>query len=164
VRRQIVPVSHTLLPGAMSLVERTLAGGPYLEGSLDSLRAASTAPSADGRALASIDGERMDGPVAGVLVFGFFGGASGAGRLLFTVVDSAARRGGVGHALVEAAIGLLRDDGARFVLAELPDDPGALPGARPFLESLGFRQESRIEHFYRDGIALSFMRRELDTR
>jgi ribosomal protein S18 acetylase RimI-like enzyme len=161
----ILPVSHSLLPHATLLVARVLNDTPYLEGALDSLRSAVSAPGPDCRALASIESDDAGADyVVGVLVFGFFGGASGAGRLQFTVIDSSARRSRVGHALVEEAIGWLQAEGARFVLAELPDDPRALSGAREFLESLGFRQESRIEHFYRDGIALSFMRRELDAR
>jgi ribosomal protein S18 acetylase RimI-like enzyme len=99
--------------------------------------------------------------IAGVIVFGIFGGTSGAGRLHFVVVESGARRAGVARALVEAALDALRTDGARFVLAELPDDPHALPDARTFLLALGFVQESRVEDFYRDGVALSFLRREL---
>jgi ribosomal protein S18 acetylase RimI-like enzyme len=158
-RRTIVPVTRSLLASATQLIERVLDGTPYLDGSLDALRAAVSAPGADASALASVAGDRMEG----VVVFGFFGGASGAGRLQLTVIESTARRARVGHALAEEAIAALRADGARFVLAELPDDPRALSGAREFLESLGFRQESRIEHFYRDGIALSFMRRELDA-
>jgi ribosomal protein S18 acetylase RimI-like enzyme len=154
----IVPVSPSLLPVASGVVERALQGTRYLSGALDALGSAMAIPTADARALASMRDERVDG----VIVFGFFGGASGAGRLQLTAVDAAARREGVGASLVRAALGALRADGARFVLAELPDDSHTLSGAREFLESLGFRQESRVEHFYRDGLALSFMRLELD--
>lgn len=141
----------------MQLVERVLDDTPYLDGALDALRSAVGAPGADGRALASVAGEQVEG----VIVFGFFGGADGAGRLQLTVVEEWSRRTRAGRALVEHAIALLGREGARFVLAELPEDPRALPGARAFLESLQFAQESRVENFYRDGIALSFMRREL---
>jgi len=160
VRREIVPVSRSLLAHAVLLVERALTGTPYLDGALDVLRTAVSAPNADSRALASIREERLEG----VIAFGFFGGANGAGRVQLAVTDAWARRTHVGTALMDEAITLLRADGARFVLAELPDDPRALPGARAFLESSSFREESRVESFYRDGIALSFMRRELEAR
>jgi GNAT superfamily N-acetyltransferase len=164
VRREIVPVSRSLLPHALRLVERALKDTPYLDGALDALRSAVSAPGADGRAdgraLASMREEQLEG----VIVFGFFGGANGAGRVQLAVTDEWARRTHAGGALMDEAIMLLRADGARFVLAELPDDPRALPGARAFLESSSFRQESRVESFYRDGVALSFMRRELDAR
>ena len=62
---------------------------------------------------------------------------------------------------MSAAIASLEDRDARFMLAELPDDPRELGGSRDFLEALGFHEESRVDDFYRDGIALAFMRREL---
>jgi hypothetical protein len=160
VRRAIVPVSRALLPRAVLLVERALTDTPYLDGALDALRSAVSAPGADGRALASMRSERLEG----VIVFGFFGGANGAGRVQLAVTDDWARRTHAGTALLDEAITLLRADAARFVLAELPDDPRALPGARELLESSSFREESRVEDFYRVGVALSFMRRELGAR
>jgi ribosomal protein S18 acetylase RimI-like enzyme len=104
-----------------------------------------------------MSGDDMDG----VIVYGIFGGTSGAGRLHFVVVESRARRGGVARSLVDAAIESLTAWRARFVLAELPDDARELTGSRSFLEALGFAEESRVDDFYRDGIALAFMRREL---
>ena len=157
-RRLIVPVSPSLLDDASAVVGRTLHDTRYLAGALDALRSAVSAPSTDGRALASMSGSDIEG----IIVFGIFGGTSGAGRLHFVVVEHRARRAGAARALVDAAIGALRVNGARFVLAELPDDPHALPDARDFLHALGFTQESRVEDFYRDGVALSFLRRELD--
>lgn len=156
-RRLIVPVSPELLSDTLRVVERALGGTRYLASALDALRSTVVSPSADARAFASLLGERVDG----VIVFGFFGGASGAGRLQLVVLERDARRAGVGAAMVRAALAALRRDGARFVLAELPDDPHELPGARAFLESCGFAEESRIEDFYRDGLALSFLRMEL---
>lgn len=156
-RREIVSVTRLLLPRATQLVERALDGTPYLDGALDALRLAVRAPGGDGRALACVISERIEG----VIVFGFFGGADGAGRLQLTVIEESSRRTRAGRTLAVHAIALLGREGARFVLAELPEDPGALPGARAFLESLSFTQESRVENFYREGIALSFMRRDL---
>jgi ribosomal protein S18 acetylase RimI-like enzyme len=146
------------MPVASRVVERALAGTRYLAGTLDALRSATISPGADARALASMLGEHL----VGVIVFGFFGGASGAGRLQIVAVEGDARRVGVGAAMVREALAALREDGARFVLAELPADSHALPGAREFLESFGFREESRVDDFYRDGLALSFMRLELE--
>jgi ribosomal protein S18 acetylase RimI-like enzyme len=157
-RRLIVPVSPSLLDSASAVVERALHDTRYLAGALDALRSAVNAPGMDGRALASMSGDDM----AGVIVYGIFGGTSGAGRLHFVVVERRARRAGAARALIDAALAALRTDNARFVLAELPDDPHELPDARDFLHALGFSQESRVEDFYRDGVALSFLRRELD--
>jgi ribosomal protein S18 acetylase RimI-like enzyme len=156
-RRLIVPVSPELLPNALRVVERALDGTRYLASALDALRSTVGAPSTDARVLAS----QLDAHVDGVIVFGFFGGASGAGRLQLVVVERETRRAGVGAAMVRAALCALREDGARFALVELPDDPRELSGARAFLESCGFAEESRVEDFYRDGLALSFLRLEL---
>jgi ribosomal protein S18 acetylase RimI-like enzyme len=158
-RRLIAPVSPSLLPGALATVERVLRGTHYLDGALDALRSAVRAPGADGRALTSVKGKRVEG----VVVFGIFGGTSGAGRLHFVVVEPGARRMGVARALVDTAIAQLAASDARFVLAELPDDRGALPGASEFLRALEFMEESRVEDFFRDGVALSFMRRGLES-
>ena len=161
-RQLIVPVSPELLADASRIIERGLADTPYLAGAVDALYSAARAPGADARALAAQPDAHTDAAIIGVIVFGFFGGASGAGRLQIVVVEQAARRAGVGAAMVREALVALREDGARFVLAELPDDPHALPGAREFLVSLGFREESRVDDFYRDGIAQAFMRVELE--
>ena len=156
-RRLIAPVSQSMLPRAETLVERTFHATHYLDGALDALRSAVRDPGEEGRALASIAGD----DVQGVIVFGIFGGASGAGRLHLVAVETRARRHGVARALVSAAIELLEESGARFVLAELPDDPRELRDSRDCLEALGFREESRVDDFFRDGVALAFMRREL---
>ncbi|MEO6210165.1 MAG: hypothetical protein ABIQ10_08590 [Gemmatimonadaceae bacterium] len=153
--RTIVTVSAELLPQASPIIERVLRGTPYLDGALDALRSAVESPGADARAV----GTMLHGRLESVIVSGFFGGADGAGRVQLTVIDADVRRMRLGWLLVEDAVSYLEIKGARFVLAELPDDPLALPGAREFLESMSFREESRVENFYRDGIAQLFMRR-----
>jgi len=158
-RRRTVPLSQSLLPGALAIVERVLHDTPYLDGAVDALRSAVSSPGADGRAMASMSGEQIDG----VAVFGIFGGTSGAGRLHFVVVEPGARRTGAARALTEIAIAQLAASDARFVLAELPDDVDALPGGRELLRALGFVEESRIDDYFRDGVALAFMRREIET-
>lgn len=156
----VVPVTRVMLPRAVAIVERALDDTHYLVGALDALRSAVQAPGTDGRALASMSGEDIEG----VIVFGIFGGTKGAGRLHLVAVESRKRREGVARALVNAAIESLAASGARFVLAELPDDPLALAGAREFLAALEFAEESRVDDFYRKDVALAFMRRELVER
>lgn len=156
-RRAIVELDPARLPQAAQLLMRALSLTSYAAQALESLELATRSPGTESRALASGNGDEADG----VIVFGAFAGAIGAGRLHLVVVDDASRREGVGRSLVEAAIARLRGEGARFVLAELPDDPHALPHARVFLAALGFREESRVENFFRDGVALAFMRRDV---
>lgn len=138
---------------------RALGLSSYAAGALESLELAVRAPGAEARAVGALHGETLEG----VAVFGEFAGAVGAARLHLVVVDEGARRSGVGRALVEAAVAHARNEASRFVLAEVPDDARALPGAREFLAALGFREESRVEDFFRDGVALTFVRRDLET-
>ncbi|MBX6333686.1 MAG: GNAT family N-acetyltransferase [Gemmatimonadaceae bacterium] len=72
-----------------------------------------------------------------------------------------ARGQGVGSALVAHAARALRERGARFLLAEVPDDPHVLGDYWALLVACGFFEESRVADFYRDGIALAFLRRAL---
>ena len=156
-RRDIIELDPARLPLASPLVMRALALTPYAPGAIESLELATRSPNDESRALASV----RHGAIDGVVVFGTFAGADRAGRLHLVVVDEGSRREGVGRALVEAAVARLRGEGARFLLAELPDDALALPHAGVFLASLDFREESRVENFFRDGISLAFLRREL---
>ena len=156
-RREIVELDTVRLPPGAQLLMRALALTPYAPNAIASLEVAARSPGAEFRSLASVHRSAIDG----VIVFGTFAGADRAGRLHLVVVDEASRREGVGRSLVEAAVDFLRGESARFLLAELPDDSRALPHAGVFLASLGFREESRVENFFRDGVALAFLRREL---
>ena len=55
-----------------------------MAGALDALQSAVRAPGPEGRALASMTGDDVEG----VIVFGIFGGASGAGRLHLVAVET----------------------------------------------------------------------------
>ena len=46
------------------------------------------------------------------------------------------------------------------VFAEMPDDP-AIGQVRALLASVGFEEEARVPDFYRAGVALTLLRREL---
>ena len=156
-RRTIVELDQERLRSASQLLMRTLGLTSYAGGALESLELAARTPGAETRALGCVRDDVLDG----VIVFGTFAGADGAGRIHFVVVSDASRRAGVGRSLAEAAIERLRGERARFVLVELPDDAHALPGAGAFFGPLGFREESRVENFFRHGVALSFVRRDL---
>jgi ribosomal protein S18 acetylase RimI-like enzyme len=99
--------------------------------------------------------------VVGVVLYGSTAGAEGAGRLSLLVVDPTARRQGVGGALVQAAVAALRRSGHRFVGVEIPDDR-LHEAIHALLVRCGFRIESTVPDYYRDGIALTILRRDLD--
>jgi hypothetical protein len=46
------------------------------------------------------------------------------------------------------------------MIAELPDDP-VMGQVRALLASVGFEEEARVPDFYRDGVGLTLLRRDL---
>lgn len=96
----------------------------------------------------------VDGRLAAVAVYGEYAGAAGAGRLHLVAVGPGHRRGGIGSLLLERLASELGARGARFVLAELPEELPALGDYFAFLRARGFREESRIPDFHREGVAL----------
>lgn len=101
-----------------------------------------------------------DGQVTGVAVFGLVPGAEGAGKMHGMAVAPEAQRRGVARALIEAFVGELARRGARFVLVEFPD-AAELAGGRTLLLQAKFAEESRVPDYFRDGIALVFLRRHI---
>jgi ribosomal protein S18 acetylase RimI-like enzyme len=101
-----------------------------------------------------------DGRLVGVAVFGLVAGAEGAGKMHGMAVAPEAQRHGIARALIEAFVEDLQQRGARFVLVEFPDAP-ELAGGRTLLQHAKFVEESRIKDYFRDGIALVFLRRDL---
>lgn len=101
-----------------------------------------------------------DAKVVGVAVFGLVPGAEGAGKMNGMAVAPEAQRQGVARALIEAFVEALRRRGARFVLVEFPD-AAELSGGRTLLQQAKFTEESRVADYFRAGIALVFLRRNL---
>jgi hypothetical protein len=58
---------------------------------------------------------------------------------------------------MNAVCDAMRQAGAKFLLAEMPDDP-AIGTVLSLLKHHGFREEARVPDFFRDGVALSFLR------
>jgi GNAT superfamily N-acetyltransferase len=134
-----------------------LGGTPYWAAAREVLTAAAQHPSEEQRGLAAERG----GALLGVLVYGVYAGAAGAGRLHLVLVAPNARRAAVGTALLERAAGRLRTEGARFLLAEVPDDAPLLGAYRSFLFARDFFEEARVPDLVREGVALTFLRRPL---
>jgi hypothetical protein len=101
-----------------------------------------------------------DGTIAGLVLFGFVAGTAGAARLHALVVDRSVSADDVGGRLTSAAATAAAGSGARLLLAELPDDPALGPVPSVLLRH-GFREEARVPDFFRDGVALRFLRRDL---
>ena len=141
---------------ARALVEAETGGTPYAESFRESLERAVAGGSEEARALVAVRGRT----VLGIAVFGVVAGAQGAARLHLIVVAPSVRQQGIARQLADAAASELTDRRARFVIGELADDP-VLAAARTLLLSCGFREEARVPDYFRDGIALVFLRRDL---
>lgn len=101
-----------------------------------------------------------DGTVAALALFGAVAGTEGAAKLHVALLSPGVSATDVGARLLDAVAATMRGEGARFLLAELPDDP-AVGRVVELLRGCGFREEGRAPDFYRDGVALVFWRREL---
>jgi|SRR5579862_202756 len=104
--------------------------------------------------------ESDDGRVVGVAVYGEVAGTEGAAKMHGMAVAPESQRHGIARSLIAAFSEDLRQRGARFVLVEFPDAP-ELSGGRSLLEQAKFVEESRLKNYFRDGIAMVFLRREL---
>ena len=138
------------------LARAEVEGTPYAESPLHALERALGGDDDEAWGLVAVRGEEL----VGLVLLGLVAGAQGAGRLHLVVVTASARLGGVGRTLVDRAAEEAAARGARFLLVEIPEDP-MLAAAHELLRRAGFRVESHIPDFIREGIGIAFARREL---
>ena len=141
--------TRTLLMGALGVT-------PYIDRALEVLELAERGHDPEHRALVIA----RDGTVAALALFGRISGSAHGAKLHTAVLAPGLRAEEIGPRLMNAVVDTLRKTGVRFLLAELPDDP-AIGSILTLLRHQGFREEARVPDFYRDGVALSFLRREL---
>ncbi len=108
------------------------------------------------RASAAFESDAM----VGVVVFGAIAGSVSAGRVQLVVVHPAHRRRGIATALVETALESLAADGSRVAFVEISADPIFAAG-KHLLVRCGFQVEATVADYYRDGVHLAILRRDL---
>lgn len=146
---------------ARALLQRAPAGAPWMGPFAEALASAlSSHDETRAAGVVSVVGARGAPQLAGVIVYGSFAGASGAGRLHGVFVDPGLRWRGIGRTLLVTAMADARERGERFVLAEVAGDD-TLAAYRAFLLASGFREEARAADLVRDGVALVLMRADL---
>jgi ribosomal protein S18 acetylase RimI-like enzyme len=138
-----------LLMGALGVT-------PYIDRALEVLEHAERGNDPESRALVIA----RDGTVAGLALFGTVAGTQHAARLYTAVVAPGVSLDDVGGRLMRAVADTMRGTGAQFLIAEMPDDP-AIGSVLALLREHGFREEARVPDFYREGVALAFLRMEL---
>ena len=131
--------------------------GPAVESALtQAVEAADTGVGTESLGLVA----ERDGDIVGLALYGLVSGSEGAGKLHLVVVTASARLQGVATELCDAAAAALAARGARFVIAEVADDPRMAPG-RSLLMHAGFCEDARVADYFADGIALVILRREI---
>lgn len=101
-----------------------------------------------------------DGTVASLALFGPVAGARDAWHLSMVLLTPEVGLRDVGRAIVQGVVDAVSALGARLLVAELPAD-AALGRSLSLLRANGFREEGRVRDYYRDGVALLFLRRDL---
>lgn len=131
---------------------------PYIDRAMEVLQLAERGAGHDDEHRALVI--ERDGTVAALALFGSVAGAMGVQKLHAAVLAPSVSAGDVGQRIVGAVLDGARGEGARIVIAELPDDP-AMGQVRALLASAGFEEEARVPNFYREGVALTLLRRQL---
>jgi len=139
-----------------TLLMGTLGVTPYIDRALEVLALAERGNNSEHRALVIA----RDGTVAGLALFGSIAGTKGGARLHVAVLAPGIEAGDVGDRLMNAVARASRESSARFLLAEMPDDP-ALGKVFALLREHGFREDARVPDFFREGVALTFLRKDL---
>ena len=141
--------TRVLLMGALGVT-------PYIDRALEVLELAERGNDPEHRALVIA----RDGTVAALALFGTIAGTARGARVHTAILAPGIEIEDVGLRLMDAVATAARGSGADFILAEMPDDP-ALGTTLALLRQHGFRDEARVPDFFRDGVALTFLRRAL---
>jgi ribosomal protein S18 acetylase RimI-like enzyme len=147
------PLAPEDAQGTRVLLMGALGVTPYIDRALEVLALAERGHDKEHRALVIA----RDGTVAGLALFGVIAGTAMGARLHTAVLAPGVGSDDVGGRLMNAVCDAMRQAGAKFLLAEMPDDP-AIGTVLSLLKHHGFREEARVPDFFRDGVALSFLR------
>ena len=101
-----------------------------------------------------------DGTAAALAIFGPIAGTRDTWQLRTLLIAPEIALREVGRPLIDAVGDQARRRGGRLLVAEMPADP-VLGRSLTLLRASGFKQDGRIPDFYRDGVALLFLRRDL---
>jgi hypothetical protein len=101
-----------------------------------------------------------DGTVASLAIFGPVAGTSDTWQLRIVLLAPRVETREVGRSMIDGVVESVRRDRGRLLVAELPAD-AVLGQSLTLLRASGFRQEGRIPDFFREGVALLFLRKEL---
>jgi hypothetical protein len=140
---------------ARALVTAALSGTPYLDRVLELLESSERGDPECRVALM----ERHQS-TTGVALYGPVAGARDTWHIMALTLSPGVDPRIAGKSLVNDVVDAVRAASGRLIVAELPADP-VMGNSLTALRASGFRQEGRIPDYFRDGIALLFLRRDL---
>lgn len=141
--------------GVRALVMASLGVTPYVDRVMELVAEAE-------RGVSDVDSlviER-DGTVAALALFGQVAGAEGTWKLHSLLIAERVDPRRVGGPMVAALVARVQRERGRLLVAELPADP-AIGKVLSLLRAMGFKQEGRVPDFFRDDVALLFLRRDM---
>lgn len=148
------PIASEDAAGAHQLLIQRLGVTPYLDRAIEILTFAERGDDPEHRAYVVA----RDKTVVGLALFGSIAGTEAGFKLYGVTVES--RETDIGARLVDAVATAVVEDHGRFIIAELADEP-ALATTLALLRSNGFAEVGRIPDYYRDGVPLTILRRDL---
>lgn len=128
---------------------------PYVDRALELLKAAER----DDPETKALIIER-DGTVAALALFGPVSGAQDTWKLATFLMSERVEPREIGRTLLDAVVAAAVQAGGRLLTAELPADP-VLGRTLSLLRANGFTQDGKVADYFRDGVALLFLRRPL---
>jgi ribosomal protein S18 acetylase RimI-like enzyme len=144
------------LAAALALLDWELPKNPWMSRTAELVTAAVQTKSSEAMACVA----ERENELVGFGVYGAVAGTIGTGMIHAILVAPRSRRAGIGARILEYAMADLAARRTRVVFAEMPADP-YLVRYRALLLAFGFFEETRIEDYYRDGIAQIVSRRDL---
>lgn len=148
------PIAPEDAAGAHQLLVSRLGVTPYVDRAVEILNHAERGDDEENRAYVVA----RDGIVAGLALFGRIAGTEAGFRLHLLLVVSS--EDDVGERLLEAVNREVVESDGRFLVAEIADEP-ALAATTVLLRDHGFEEAGRIPDYFRDGVPLLILRRDL---
>lgn len=149
------PIAPGDAPAVRALVLASLGVTPYVDREME-LVALAARGDPEVRSLAI----ERDGTVAALALFGPVAGSQGTWKIYSMLIAERVEPRQIGGTMIEAVVAAVKAERGRLLTAELPADP-ALGKSLTLLQAQGFKQEGRIPDFFRDGVALLFLRRDI---
>jgi hypothetical protein len=148
------PIAAEDAVGAHQLLVSRLGVTPYIDRAVEVLEIAAQGDDKEHRAYVVA----RDKTVVAIALFGSIAGTEAGFRLHTVAIES--RETDIGERLIDAVAAAVAESDGRFIVAELADEP-ALATTIALLRANRFAEVGRIPDYYRDGVAVTILRRDL---